>query len=1067
MPKDTTNYEDQVQEEILTNTQKKQLQTYRERYQTERSPLQKAGIFNIAFFNWVSPMLKLAKQAVFQQDYHYNLREIDTGRYCYDQIHKNWVKRNPTWSQPPGTKTNAMNLIKVILLTYPRMFALYIMLSMSFSGVEFLNAQIMNLALKELETYTPETTFETKFKGAGRLVTALVFSQAMITIINCQNVFIIRLLTQRIKHGVNGLIFDKVMMKSIKRDTTFSIGEITNITQVDVERISNMGSYINRLFIAPFEIIIGHIWLYFLVGNALFFGLILMIFIVFANYVISIKYKKYRTKFLDVKDRRGKLITEVFSNIRFIKMSGLENYFLQKIQDVKDEELKWIQKNLVRGAYSITVNNATPVLFLAAIFGSYIWLYGNLDVAMIFTVIQIYNIFRNNFRSIPYIIMWMLDLVVSGQRITFFLLSENIDSSYITLNDRNGENEVGNQSKDAKEGELRGEDQEEAKGDKEKDGSSHAKKSPKYAIVIKDGYFYWEDEDLKTIYVKEKDRIAEKEDNKAKSRKKKRTRGKKTNSKNRKSSTSSNSSQITDKRLLLSTIRSGMSRSIFSADQSGKGSLAFDKSEFDDSREFQNYSKLTEKLTKGSELTDSLLLSQQYKSQINELYQGINLTLNHLNLKIETGKCVALIGKVGSGKSSLLSCLSGELYHKIGSKITINGSMSYVGQKAWIASKTVRENILFGQTFDEQRYKDSIKYACMTDDLKILAKKDDTLLGDKGVNLSGGQKIRLSIARALYSNSDIYLFDDPISALDIHVGKYVMEEGIVGYLKGKTRIVATHAIAYLKFFDYIYVMDDGEIIAEGSYQEIIESDSYRRIRDAVIKEDKEKKKKQEDEDQDNRGDLEKAADDHGKEATQSLKSAEQRPILKKEASSFNKTDESLMSDYKDLDDPEERKLIQDIIQNEDRAKGSMSLQVLANWIFLTGGFPRWIFIFITMCVWSVSWAAIPWFLQWWATNFKDVQMSRGEQLKNFLGIYMSINFLQIGCNFIRTLTIFGGNVEMSKEVNFMMTFKLMHASINKYFDRVPMGRILNRFMKDVQVVDNNLAWSTSFVNIIL
>jgi ABC-type multidrug transport system ATPase subunit len=110
----------------------------------------------------------------------------------------------------------------------------------------------------------------------------------------------------------------------------------------------------------------------------------------------------------------------------------------------------------------------------------------------------------------------------------------------------------------------------------------------------------------------------------------------------------------------------------------------------------------------------------------------------------------------------------------------------------------------------------------------------DTVLGDRGVNLSGGQKTRLAIARALYSNTDIYLLDDPISALDIHVGKKVMEEGFLKYLSGKTRIIATHALAYLPYFDFILVMVDGKIAVKGTYEEITKSQYFEEIQ-ALLK----------------------------------------------------------------------------------------------------------------------------------------------------------------------------------------------------------------------------------------
>merc|ERR1711874_813742 len=117
----------------------------------------------------------------------------------------------------------------------------------------------------------------------------------------------------------------------------------------------------------------------------------------------------------------------------------------------------------------------------------------------------------------------------------------------------------------------------------------------------------------------------------------------------------------------------------------------------------------------------------------------------------------------------------------------------------------------------------------------------------KGINLSGGQKTRLGIARCLYGDKDVIILDDPISALDINVGKFIMEETIKGYLKDKTRVIATHAIAYLKYFDYIYIMDEGKIISEGDYQYIKETKAYKDIQDVISEENKKRKEKQDEE----------------------------------------------------------------------------------------------------------------------------------------------------------------------------------------------------------------------------
>lgn len=634
------------------------------------------------------------------------------------------------------------------------------------------------------------------------------------------------MLTQRIQNGVNGIIFQKVMRKSVQRDSTFSMGEITNISQDDSAKISNISGAVNRLFIAPLEIIGGAVWLYFLVGAwPLLFGTIIMVGSLYLNIQMSKKWQMYQTKTMDSKDKRGKLISEVFSNIRYIKIAGLENYFLEKIMKAKDEELKWIGANMKRGALSITLNNGVPLIFLLTIFGTYIFINGKLDIPTIFTVMQVFNIFTFNFRAIPYMMIYILDVIIAGQRISFFLLSEEIDASFITQIPKEDEDN-------------------------------------EYAVQITQGNFYWEDKTLKRLYKEEKDRIANKKGKKIKQTeekgKGKKKEVKKTAEELKKEKEEMKEKEKQDKidRRLLG-IRNSL-KSIYNQSLDKEPMMT---SHVDSLGDFGSSINTFANNGLHSD-TDSIVTSPegQFKSslipksksghsvlEMEEAFSDIKLNLKNINIKIPKGKCIGLIGKVGSGKSSLLSCLTGELYTMYNTKVSICGNLSYVSQKAWISSKNIRDNIVFEREFDEQRYNDSIKFSCMEDDLKILENGDLTQLGDKGVNLSGGQKIRLSIARAMYSDSDIYLFDDPISALDIHVGKFVMEEGIVNYLKGKTRIVATHALAYLKFFDYIYVMDNGEIVEQGDFETLKETAIYQEIQLSLnkLREEEEKKKHQE------------------------------------------------------------------------------------------------------------------------------------------------------------------------------------------------------------------------------
>ena len=883
------------------------------------------------------------------------------------------------------------------------------------------------MALDQLQHQSNSTPFIEKLESTGKLIFILIFSQVGLTVLQAQNNLIIRLLTERIKHGVNGLVFAKVMKKSIQRDPTYSIGQIANLTQVDVRRVSNMSNFINRIVVAPIEIVAGLIWIYLLIGNAALFGLPVIFVSMYLNLSLAKRYKLFRAKYMSSKDKRGKLVSEVFGNIRFIKMAGLENVFFQKVQAVKKEELYWVMRDYMNDVLLILLAVATPDFFLATLFSASLYLNGNLTVSLVFTVMQIYNIFRMNFNSLPFMVTWVVDLTVSCERLTLFLLSENIDTSYIRR----------------------------LKADEDRSD---------YAVEVENGSFYWEDADLKELYEIEKDRIAElaqknkkKEENDEKEESKKRTISKKQKA-------------MVALRLQISNILAQGKKSFGTGSVSDRAStlsvvsLGLTRNDFGDLNDLENYSKFTDKLSK---YTDEDRLNEPLMDRVEphllQIYSGITLNLKNINIRVPKGKCVAVIGKVGSGKSSLLSCLTGEMYKKVGARIKIAGKAAYVSQKAWIPSLRLKDCVTFGEPFNQLRFENAIKYSCMTEDLKILAKGADTVLGDKGVNLSGGQKIRLSIARSMYSQSDVYLFDDPISALDIDVGKVVMEEGILGFLGGTTRIVATHALAYLPMFDYVYVIDGGEIVEEGTYEEIRETAVYQGIvgdidkqRQVEIELDRKKEEEERQKDEEERktkiegikaliGEIDaEEAKNETEEATKNLES-ETAPS------------QDSLSEKKDS---EEEKAIEDIIKAEDRVRGSLSWRVVGRWLSLIGGLPRLILMMILLTVVSLSRVGAPFFLQYWATEFEHTKMSRFEQLKTFLGIYMSINLLEIAAHSIRVLITFLGNLEMSREVNFMMTFRLMHASVNKYFDRVPMGRLLNRFLSDVEVIDTDMGWSS-------
>ncbi|KAL1818795.1 hypothetical protein ACET3Z_013664 [Daucus carota] len=194
--------------------------------------------------------------------------------------------------------------------------------------------------------------------------------------------------------------------------------------------------------------------------------------------------------------------------------------------------------------------------------------------------------------------------------------------------------------------------------------------------------------------------------------------------------------------------------------------------------------------------------------------------LNDINLKVSHGMKVGICGTVGSGKSSLLSCILGEM-PRISGDVKFCGTNAYVSQSPWIQSGTVQDNILFGKNMDRQRYDQVLEACSLKKDLEILSFGDQTVIGEKGINLSGGQKQRIQLARAVYHDVDIYLLDDPFSAVDAHTGSHLFKEVLLGLLSGKTVIYVTHQVEFLNAADLIVVMKNGKIVQVGKYNEIL------------------------------------------------------------------------------------------------------------------------------------------------------------------------------------------------------------------------------------------------------
>ena len=234
----------------------------------------------------------------------------------------------------------------------------------------------------------------------------------------------------------------------------------------------------------------------------------------------------------------------------------------------------------------------------------------------------------------------------------------------------------------------------------------------------------------------------------------------------------------------------------------------------EEKRSQQGAKRVSEEMMGSGDLKEPLL--ENVESDDPPRFKPVN---KNVSFEISDGDLLCVIGKVGSGKSSLLATVMGETVVTSGS-VQRHGRMAYVEQEPCILSDSVRNNITFGLPLDEDRLREVVEVCELREDLKLFARGLDTEIGERGVNISGGQKARLSLARACYSDADIYLLDDPLSAVDPNVAQRIFKNCIAGFLSQKARILVTHQLSFLNRVDSILMLENGAQLFLGSYAEL-------------------------------------------------------------------------------------------------------------------------------------------------------------------------------------------------------------------------------------------------------
>ncbi|KAF9959717.1 hypothetical protein BGZ72_008964 [Mortierella alpina] len=871
----------------------------------------KANLFSRLSFHYMQPIVSAGfKTPLTANDIVGMMPANIKTQFSHKRLNAVW-QVHAAKHQARGTKPN---LLLTIVKAYGWSWLPVMGYRIAASALTYVLPQLLNELLGFIGSFQ---TLDPKPIEVGVILAfAMFFASLLCSFCAAQAFQVAMILGIEARTALIAMIYRKSLKLSSAAKQKSTAGEINNHMSVDSERWSEALVFMPMLISIPIELIIAVWMLYLQISWSVFAGLATIVVLTPVQGIIAKFFMKAKAQKLEAMDGRIRIMNEILSGIKIVKLYGWEDSFKDRVNVYRRREVATLRKIGVIFSFLSIMFSSIPLLVALVSFAVYATVGGpnfgpgEINAQRVFVSISLFSMLNRPIGMLSHLIAEAIGLLVATRRIQKFLLAEEIAESTT-------------------------------------ESIKTLPEDPTVPIIeITNGTFAWETEGPEVETEKEKRRREKVENKKHK-------------------------------------------QLVKEARKAGK--------------------PIPEK---------DVSVEKDYGP-----------TLTDINLAIARGSLAAVVGRVGQGKTSLLNAIIGDMYRREG-HVRVYGTMAYVAQQAWIVNATLKDNIVFGNVFDQAKY-DHIIMACgLLPDIAMLPAGDQTEIGERGINLSGGQKQRVSLARAAYEDADVYLFDDPLSAVDAHVDQHLWQNliGPNGLLKGKTRVLVTHAIHHLEQADQIVVIRDGKVSETGKYGALMANKDafYQLLTDYSVNQGKQR---------------------HNDETTGDVSNSEDEDDTTQDG--CEKVSDAIVK----KDDKAE------LIAEEKVVIGSVSWNVYK--IYARAASYKWS---VAVVILFVAAQAVQIGTNLWLKHWASVA-GTGEDVGMFLGVYGALivvfMLLNVGSSYVAMVL---AAIRASTRLHDRLLTTMMRLPMS-FFDTTPLGRIVNRFSSDFFGIDELTPWN--FINVLV